>query len=506
MNNQNFRKYLTALAITFNWHSIAIAETKPQMKPDNSLSLQHKLAGPWSDPTLTHSLDSATDINILKFSPNGQLLAGVGASYITLWQVENGEITRILPGHYAAELKMEIAPTAIAFSPDSRFLATATWSQGLLTADSSVVVRDIATGEEILTLANPHGCRQVLFDPSGEILYSACGLGVSAWSFPEGEKLFDFALEYGVEAIALSSNGKIMATVKANTNSGQLKEASNKIQLWELEGTKPSLIQTLDGHDNDIAQLEFTADGRKLVSSSYDGKINVWNQKTGTLERKTNNLYSKDGLFSLSADNRLIAGNFNQAPMASLATGLPLRNQHMIPRLKQTQAIAFNPQQEMFAWTGKTDNSHPPTIQLWQTDAAASDIPSVQNKYLPLPLEQYWGDRQRSGSETTKLNTNRPSPIGKDPQAIALAALGLTEKIESTTEKVELNYPQENLANVTITQNNLADDSVAAIRYLIKFAPYGDRSNEEWRVVWAGRQFKCHKNRGHQNWSGNLCR
>ena len=495
----HFCQYLMAIAIAFSLQSKAIAQTKPQLPSAVDFSFKNKLSDPWENATLTHNLNALTDINLLKFSPDGKLLAGTGGSNITLWQVTDGQIQSILPGHKTSS-GMEIAPIAIAFSPDSRFLATATWSQGLLTPDSSLIVRNVTTGAEVLKLGDA-GCRQVVFAPDGATIYGACGLGVTAWSFPEGKKLFDVDPEFAVEAIALSPDGKIMATVDANVSGGQLGEASNQIQLWQLD-REPKLVSTLDGHDNDIARLEFTNNGR-IISSSYDGKINVWNWQTATIDRRTNNLYSKEGLFSLNSSNTIIAGNFHNSAMTSLSTGLPLRNQHLIPRLKSTQAIAFNPQTEMFAWTGQSDAAHPAAVQLWQTDASTSTVDNqANNQYLSLPIYKYWSSRQPV-TNSGKTNTGKPSLIGQDPQAIALAGLGLKTAGSATELKLNQNGNQ---ANVTITQNNLADDSVARIRYLVEFAPYGDRNNQEWHVVKAGQQFKCQQNRGHQDWSADLCK
>lgn len=165
------------------------------------------------------------------------------------------------------------------------------------------------------------------------------------------------------------------------------------------------------------------------------------------------------------------------------------------------------PQGDIFAWAGKSTKSNKPVIYLWQTNPSQSHIsPREKENYQARAIAEYWGNQEKLGTgETIKLETTNPSPIGKDPQAIALAALGFKESIESEQEEVELDYPQENLATVTITQNNLRDDSVAARRYLVEFASYGDQTEELWQVVWVGQQFKCQVNRGHQDWGTDLC-
>jgi WD40 repeat protein len=240
MNSGRYLKYFTAIAIALSLQ----LSIKAQTKTDNSLGdTRQQSASAWENAVLTRSLESTTPVNAIKFSPNGQLLASVGASQITLWNINTGEIQRVLPGHYASDIKLEIPPTAISFSPDSRFLATSTWSQGLLRPDQGIIVRDVTTGEVVLNLAQSDGCRQILYDVFGEVIYGACGNGITAWSFPDGKKLFSFAAA-SVEAIALSPDGTVMATVDANVLGGQQGEQNNQIKFC--------LLYTSDAADEEL--------------------------------------------------------------------------------------------------------------------------------------------------------------------------------------------------------------------------------------------------------------
>ena len=511
MGGKSGLKYFTAMAIAipslliaFDLESIVSAQDRSSA---STLDFKDRLASSWSNAALIHTLESAT-VNEIAFSPDGKILAGVESKQIALWDTNKGEIKRTIPAHYSTKYDLEIAPTAIAFSPDSSFFATATWSQGLLSPDESLTVWDIATGDKVWSLSESTGCRQVLFDRSAEVIYGACGLGITAWSFPQGDKLFSFDTQYPVDAIALSPDGKVMATADANITGGQQGEKSNQIQLWQLDGDKPALLNTLDGHTSDIARLEFTADSKKLVSSSYDGKINVWHWQSGKIERKTNNLNSSSGLFSLSEDSRLIAGNFHSSAMTSLVTGLPLRNVIAALDRQKTKILGFSPQGELFAGVKQADSDRS-EIYLWQNNHQDSQSASaIADEYLPINITEYWDDRTSTKTTTVdneNQNSTKPSAIGKNPQEIALAALGLAEIIESEREEVAVDYPQDDLAVVTITQTNLLDDSVAGIRYQVKFAPYSDRSEQLWQVISAGQQFKCRRDRGHQNWSKDFC-
>jgi WD40 repeat protein len=506
----NLIKYLTAIAIVISLQPDLAAQTSAESRKGVLGDIREQLTSEWETAVLSRSLESTTPVNAIKFSPNGQLLASVGASQITLWNVNSGEILRVLPGHYAGDIGLEIAPTAIAFSPDSGFLATSTWSQGLLRPDSAIIVRDVTTGEVVLNLAESTGCRQILFDVTGKTIYGACDAGITAWSFPDGEKLFSFAAANPLEAIALSPDGAVMATVDANHGAGKQSGQRNQIQLWQLDGSKSKLLKTLDSEGNDLAQIAFTPLGDRLVSSSYDGKINVWNWQQGTIDRKTNNLYSDEGVFSLSGTGQLIAGNFHSATMTNLATGLPLRNTAQLGQQKSS-VMAFNPQQPLFARVeNKVDRNS--LINLWS--AASIQSPkqqSLRDSYQAIPVNKYWINQAQVktspiAESQTETQIKKPVSIGKDPQAIALAGLGLAKVATSESEpKVEVEQVTDKLTRVTITQTKLADDSVAAKRYLVEFAPYAETNTQKWQIIWAGEQFKCQSGRGHQDWNTDLC-
>jgi hypothetical protein len=54
---------------------------------------------------------------------------------------------------------------------------------------------------------------------------------------------------------------------------------------------------------------------------------------------------------------------------------------------------------------------------------------------------------------------------------------------------------------VTVVQDGLADDSVAAVRTVLRFEPEGDG----WRLVSTERTQRCRQGRGHQEFSAADC-
>lgn len=90
---------------------------------------------------------------------------------------------------------------------------------------------------------------------------------------------------------------------------------------------------------------------------------------------------------------------------------------------------------------------------------------------------------------------------GLSPQQIAGKMLNQYDEEGRFSTEINIEYKERNYAIISLTHNGLADDSVQAIRYKIEVRKQGNN----WQIVWVGSQRKCHKGRGHQNWSANRC-
>lgn len=86
--------------------------------------------------------------------------------------------------------------------------------------------------------------------------------------------------------------------------------------------------------------------------------------------------------------------------------------------------------------------------------------------------------------------------------ALEFANVGEGQAASTSVEVEEGAEGNSGEASVVVTREGLADDSVRAVRYVIVLDRDGDGT---WSVRSARRLQRCHLNRGHQDFSPQLC-
>lgn len=170
---------------------------------------------------------------------------------------------------------------AIAFSPDSRLLATGDESGGVL-------LTRLPNGTRAKRLDHPGAVTRLAFNPAGdELAVGGADGGVRLRSSEDG-KLRRNLTPLGGRIVALeySSNGHRLAVAARDTEG----------QLWDPVAGK--LVAVLEGHSGALTSARFNPDGSLLVTASVDHDARIWDARTGELRRVLS------GHFALVSDAR----------------------------------------------------------------------------------------------------------------------------------------------------------------------------------------------------------
>ncbi len=222
------------------------------------------------DPPLTGHTAQIAD---LAFSPDGQLLASascgdLGANFacrageIRLWDVASRQmITAPLSAH-------ENWVTSLDFSPDSQWLASASW-------DRQIKLWYIPTqqifGEPFV--GHEGYVNDVRFSPDGQTLASASHDGtLRLWDVvtqqPLGEPLEGH--QGVVRALAFGPRGRLLASAGAD----------NTAILWDT-AARQVLGATLAGHSDEVLDVAYGPRGQWIASAGADQSIILWDAQSG---------------------------------------------------------------------------------------------------------------------------------------------------------------------------------------------------------------------------------
>jgi tRNA A-37 threonylcarbamoyl transferase component Bud32 len=188
-----------------------------------------------------------------------------------LWDWERRRMIRRFVGHSGLVM-------SVAISPDGR---------RALSGGEDKVIRlwDLESGAVIRQLrGHTEWVFSVAFSPDGRLAYSAGGGSEPPGGFGRGG-WWDHSTDYSVVRVWDVATGEqvgkmegrqgMVWCVAVSPDGRRVLSAGNAVILWDAE-TRAE-VRRFDGH----IVVAFLPDGRRFVSSSYDGTIRVWHIETG---------------------------------------------------------------------------------------------------------------------------------------------------------------------------------------------------------------------------------
>lgn len=206
---------------------------------------------------ITSFLGHTQDVLTVAISPDGQTLAsGSSDKTIILWNLITRQKIKTLFGH-------SNSVTSVAFSPESQFIASGSY-------DKTVKIWNWISGE-IRQFSDSAGVKSIAISPNGHLVSGNHNCEIKLWNLHTlqpiqtffGHTAGSFFLPNGVSSLTISPDNQIIA-------SGSRRDKT--VKLWLPTG---ELIQ-LSGHSKGVTSVAFSADGKTLVSGSYDKKIKIW--------------------------------------------------------------------------------------------------------------------------------------------------------------------------------------------------------------------------------------
>jgi WD40 repeat protein len=202
-------------------------------------------------------------------SPDGKLIAAGGAKILYLYEVADGGLKE-----RAVLRDQSGAVRALAFSPDSRLLASGSDDKTIYLYDVSgdkpaqrASFKPDKAGSAMVSVAFGSDGKTLLFAYQG-------GAGNVGFADVSGKqpKITAAVTENPLRRAAVSPDGKQLAVFLGNFD----------IQLYDVDGAKIQKGKSLKGHTKQGRGLAFSPDGKLLASSAIDGKYLVWDVAGGT--------------------------------------------------------------------------------------------------------------------------------------------------------------------------------------------------------------------------------
>jgi WD40 repeat protein len=263
--------------------------------------------------------------NSLLISRDGKtLLKGKFGRKLKQWDIATGKTMMEFNGHEKAAISYKL-------SKDGKRLLTGG-------GDGHIILWDVATGD---TLNVIRSYKEPVFDVS----FNSDETKIVSSSWDATMKIHDLATGTRTHYIEFPENSSAYNCI-FHPNDLYLLSArlNHTIELWEPDTR--TVVRNFVGHSDLISSITFSADGKTILSTSWDGSIRLWDVSTGLMNKKFG---GKTPVYTaiFSADEKLVysAGADRIITVWDALTGKTLKT--FEGHQAEITALVFNPDQKM---------------------------------------------------------------------------------------------------------------------------------------------------------------